>query len=349
MGTQFAWVGAPRVKAGLALIALALAVCLLASGPAQAHKLILGVNTDGIGEHPGASLDAFKQRTGRMPQIAMFYRDWNPKWSTALVTPKIVAAIGDRGAVPMITWEPTLAAGVKPRQTQYSLDNIAGGAFDDYIKRAAAEAAAFGKPLMICFGHEMNGSWYTWGVGPLGNTPDDFVRAWRHIVDIFNRAGADNVRWVWAPNVYGHGFVTGFQPFYPGDDYVDIVGLDGYNFGPTTDTPWLGFKQLFHKSYKAAGRLTSKPLIVAETSSTEKGGNKPQWIRKAIGNTLKREMPKVRALIWFNRKKETDWRVNSSQDSLAAFRHQVSKGRLSGNVGSLLDATKRPVVAKRLP
>ncbi len=330
------------------MVGMALA-CALPVSAAQARPLILGANTEGLTDHPGASLESFAHKTGEKARIAMFYRDWDPQYSTALISPKLLRSIRAAGAEPMIKWEPTIASGVPPNSVSYSLDHIAGGSFDGYIKRAAKEAAAYRHPLLLCPAHEMNGTWEPWGYSVMGNTPRDFIAAWRHIVKIFRRAGANNVRWVWNPNVYGNNDVPQFEPFYPGNAYVDIVGLDGYNFAQTTDTPWRSFQNLFGHSYKAITRLTHKPLIVAETSSTETGGNKARWIRKAISQTLPKRMPRVRALVWFDRKKETDWRVNSSKKSLSAFRREVAKGRLSGSVNSLLAASARAGVAKRLP
>ena len=105
-----------------------------------------------------------------------------------------------RGAVPLVTWEPWTLDG-----RGFSLRGIADGRFDGYVRRAARSAAAWGHPILLRFAHEMNGTWYPWGRGKRETLPGIYKAAWRHLVGIFRSAGADNVRWVWAPNVDGGG------------------------------------------------------------------------------------------------------------------------------------------------
>ena len=82
-------------------------------------------------------------------------------------------------------------------------------------------------------------------------------------------------------------------------------GLTGYNWGPVHNSPWMTFDQVFQPSYNAITRLTTKPLMIAETASTELGGNKATWI-SGIRQTLTTHMPRIRALVWFDVEKETD-------------------------------------------
>ena len=109
-----------------------------------------------------------------------------------------------RGSIPEITWEPwdtTKPLGAS--QPRYSLRNIADGKFDSYIRTWARTLAAYGGEVQLRFAQEMNGDWYPWGRGTNGNTPAEFVKAWRHVHDIFTAAGATNVQWVWRPRVRG--------------------------------------------------------------------------------------------------------------------------------------------------
>ena len=123
----------------------------------------------------------------------------------------------------------------------------------------------------------MNLSDNTWGPGVNGNTPEEFVAAWRHVVSVFRAVGATNVLWVWSPNVDCGGQCP-FDAFYPGDAWVDWVALDGYNYGPVDDVPWMSMAQIFGPSYDDLTALTTKPLMIAETASTEEGGDKAAWI-----------------------------------------------------------------------
>jgi hypothetical protein len=316
-----------------------------AAGPA-AKPVVLGANTMGMAEDTAAALDRFAAEAGRMPRIVMSYRDWNEGWSTALVEPRFIDPVVARGAVPMITWLPRLDSGDPILQPAYAPAAIAAGAYDPYIARAAGEAAAFGRPLLLRLAHEMNGSWSSWGAGVNGNAPAEYVAMWRHVVAIFRAAGATNVRWVWSPNVLGDSSspvsaaVAPFQPFYPGDRWVDFVGLDGYNWGALRGSGWRSFASLFGPSYDALAKLTDKPVMIAETASAEAGGSKAAWIR-SIPSVLRERMPRVRALIWFDRDKETDWEVASSVGAREAFRAMAGSALLSGSPRDLLALPER--------
>jgi beta-mannanase len=337
MGTR------PKIRRILAV--LSLAAMLTATGFAGATRVIaapvvLGANTAGITEDTGLALDAFAARAGAMPKIAMYYQDWNEGWSTALLNPRFVAPIVARGAMPMITWEPDLDSGEPTNQPNYSPARIAAGAFDPYIRRAAREAAAYGQPFLLRFAHEMNGSWYEWGAIP-GNSPADYVAMWRHVVSIFREEGATNVRWVWSPNVYGSGGTEPFQAYYPGDEWVDFVSLDGYNWSGLKPSGWRSFAEVFESSYQAMTELTGKPLMISETASPETGGDKAAWIREIL-TVLPTRMPRVRALIWFDRLKETDWRIDSSVASDLAFRELTAAPLFGGSLEELLGAPTLP-------
>jgi hypothetical protein len=324
-------------------------IIAMASSPSAAASavaplpVVLGMNTMGMTEDTGQALDWFAAEAGRMPRIVMSYRDWSEGWSTALIEPRFIDPIEARDAIPMITWLPRLDSGNPIQQPAYSPATIAAGAYDPYIRRAAREAAAFGRPLLIRLAHEMNGSWSSWGAWVNDNTPTDYVAMWRHVVSIFRAEGATNVRWVWSPNVYGAGLSPAsgsalpFQPFYPGDNWVDFVGLDGYNWGALHRSGWSNFASVFGSSYNALTKLTDKPVMITETASTEDGGNKAAWIR-AIPSVLQSRMPRVCALIWFDREKETDWQIASSPASEAAFRTFAHSPLLSGSVKELLAA-----------
>lgn len=318
------------VLAGLSIV---LGATCSASADAG-HPIVLGANTTGITDDTGRALSSFAARAGVTPEIAMYYQDWNPHWSTALLNPRFTDPISADGSVPMVTWAPMLDTKNPVYQSKYAPKRIASGAFDHYIDRAAREAAAYGKPFFLRFAHEMNGSWSPWGAHVGKNRPRHYVRMWRHVVSIFRREGANNVRWVWSPNIYLTKNIAPFRRFYPGDRWVDFVALDGYNWGATRGSGWTSFRETFRSGYRAMRRLTHKPMMIGETASAEKGGNKSRWIR-GIAPALD-EMPAVRALIWFDRKKETDWRINSSRSAQEAFRNLAGSAQFSGDVDSLL-------------
>lgn len=275
-------------------------------------------------------LDRFANEIGRSPAIIMWYEQWGG-WDQGRLRLREVEAVLSRGATPMITWDPwDPYAGLD--QPAYRLVNIALGHFDAYIDSWATALASVGQPVYLRFGHEMNGDWYCWCAGVNGNSAADYVAAWRHMHDRFVAAGATNVRWVWSPNIEYAGS-TAFADLYPGDAYVDWVGLDGYNWGTSkAGKAWLSFEGIFLGSYQRLLSLTAKPMMIAEMASTEVGGDKAAWIRQAFLDQLPTTFPKVRAVTWFHENKETDWRVTSSAAALAAFQEAAGSPYLQGRL-----------------
>jgi beta-mannanase len=259
-----------------------------------------------------SDLDAYSSRVGRVPAVVQTYRDMEyPMLNASQMTP-----LATRGSIPLVTVEPwDSSSGADPR---YALKNIVRGDFDAWFTAGADTARAYGKPFYLRFAPEMNGHWAPWEAGVNGNTAQEYVDAWRHVHDIFVARGAGNVRWVWGPNVFG-GSALDFTPYYPGSDVVDVLALDGYNWG-SLDV-WQTYSQVFGPSYDALVRLDLvKPVMIAETASTESGGDKASWITSAFSREISSRTPRVTTVVWFDVNKETDWRVESSTRSLNAFR-----------------------------
>jgi hypothetical protein len=277
-----------------------------------------------------AKIDEFSSLTGATPSIVMWYQDWAHDGIREF-DPAKMNAVAERGAMPMVTWEPWDHTG-GPTQSAYALRTITAGEHDAYIRGWARDAALWGKPMYLRFAHEMNGNWYPWSSELNGNTAAEYVASWRRVVDIFRREGATNVRWVWSPNIAYDGS-TPYAELYPGDGYVDWVGLDGYNWGITQPwSSWTSLEAVFDSSYNALVALTSKPMMIAETASTEMGGDKAAWIREGLLTTVPSRFPRVQAVIWFHEDKETDWRVNSSAAALDAHRAVVASPAYGGRL-----------------
>lgn len=225
-------------------------------------------------------------------------------------------AISRRGAQPMITWEPwDHRCGT--RQRSFALRRIVDGTYDAYLRCWATGMKAWEKPLWLRFGHEMNGDWYPWAEATNGNAPGDYVEAWRHVHRAFRAVGATNVRWVWSPNVVYDGS-TPLAGLYPGDEYVDWVAVDGYNWGTSrADKRWRSFEAIFGPTLAQVAAITRRPLMLGEVASSEAGGDKASWIADFFAAMRRR--PEIRAFVWFDHDKETDWRITSSETARSAF------------------------------
>jgi hypothetical protein len=286
-------------------------------------------------------LAAVEADAGKPVAIVMWYQGWGLHDGSQDFQPAWMDAVRTHGSIPMVSWEPWLyTAGVN--QPRYALRNIAGGAFDAYIAAWADASRAWGHPYFLRFAAEMNGNWFPWCERVNGNAQGEYVAAWRHVHDIFTARGATNVTWVWSPNVEYVGS-TLLASLYPGDAYVDWLGVDGYNWGTSAaGKSWQSFAQVFAPTYAALARLSAKPLMVAETASAQAGGDKATWIADALGTQISRVFPRIRALIWFNENKETDWRIESSPAAQAAFASAIAAPTYASNIYSALDTSPIP-------
>lgn len=275
---------------------------------------------------PGApwnmtALDQFERETGKHVAIVHWYQGWGAANSALNIS--LLSSVSARGSVPMITWEPwDYTKGAD--QPEYNLANIANGNFDSYIRSWANGLSAYQKPVLLRFAHEMNNPVYPWSIGVNGNTPDQYVAAWRHVHDIFAAAGATNVQWIWSPNVWWEG-QPDIEPMYPGDGYVDWVAMDGYNY--VAWGGWKSFSQIFGPTYQKLTALTSKPVMVAEVASDETGGSKADWITSMYTNEIPAQFPRIKAVVWFNEKRDANWPVGSSSQALKAYSRAVSSSK----------------------
>jgi beta-mannanase len=257
-----------------------------------------------------AQVNTFEQDARHHAGLVMWFADWA---HTSHFDAAQAAAVAARGSVPEITWEPWDATG-GTRQPAYRLERLIDGDHDGYVRRWAREIAAYGRPVRLRFAHEMNAHAYPWAEAVNGNRPGQFVRAWRRVHAIFAQAGASNVQWVWSPVA---GAVR--ADLYPGSDQVDVIGVSGFNGGSVLfGRRWRTFADAFGSALDGLHALApGKPVELAEIASAEAGGSKAAWIRGLFAEIRRR--PYVRSLVWFNLRKETDWRIESSGAARRAF------------------------------
>lgn len=259
------------------------------------------------------------------------------------------------GMTPVIAWDPFDPDGPTINQPAYKLSNIIRGDFDDYIDSWATGLAAFRRPVFLNFAHEMNGNWYPWGIGVNGNLPGEFVTAWRHVHDRFAAAGAVNVVWVWTPNEMYEDVPATVEEVYPGDDYVNWFGMNGFNWGANIrwescdcQSSWRTFNEIFDITYNRLVALADKPIMIGEVGSSEVGGDKAAWITEAFLEQLPINYPQIRAVAWFNKvatgldmvspgvveptSARVDWRVTSSPAALDAFATAVGTPYYQGSL-----------------
>ncbi len=273
----------------------------------------LGVFREGAPQNM-AFIKSFEKTFNKKPAMIMWYTDYSSDFPLEGCN-----NIYAYGAVPHIVWEPWIWGD----EEKIKLDNIISGEWDGYIEKWAKAAAAFNKTIFVRWGHEFNIEKYPWGIVNNGKDPDKFVKAYRHVHDIFTKAGATNVKWIWCFNNYSSPNTNwnDWEGTYPGDAYVDWIGIDGYNWGTTQSwSGWQSFTDMFRNQVRETSKKhPAKPVMIAEFGSAEEGGNKAQWI-KDIPAALKISMNQVKAMVLFDLKKECDWRATSCQRTEDAYR-----------------------------
>lgn len=259
-----------------------------------------------------------------------------------------LSRIRKHGSIPLVTWKPWQSRGggsaQNADQPAFALRRIIYGDYDEYIGSYAQAAKHWGHPFFLRFAQEMNGSWFPWSEQVNGNRRGEYVRAWRHVHDIFTRTGATNVTWVWTPS-QNIGKFSELRAYYPGDAYVNWVGADGFN-GYANQT-WKTFSQVFSPIYTLiASFAPNKPFMIAETACVEEGGDKASWISDALSIEAPLNFPQVRAVVWLNWQyggpRPLDWRIESSPGATEAFATAVGSPTYASNDFASADVSPIP-------
>ena len=253
----------------------------------------------------------------------------------------------EMGVVPLVGIMPwsTLVQG--QAEPVYTLERILKGYFDDGFRDCAEVVKSLGYPIMIEFGPECNGSWFPWSgawngrdedlYGDAGHPdgPERFRDAYRHVVDIFRDAGAEDVTWVFhiAADGTPKEAWNAASYYYPGDDYVDWIGASVYGRLRGNDPP-RPFDAIMKHLYPGMAALSDeRPLAILELGVSEsRFGDKADWIEQTFESINTGNYPRIRAVAWWNKIYRPDGtrsmlEIDSSPGSLAAYREGVEKLR----------------------
>ena len=263
--------------------------------PARPESYV-GAYANGVPESY-APIDSLARAAQAPLSVALYYSGWPEKFKSAFAL-----QARDNGAAPFIQIDPV----------KINLAAIVAGVYDSYLETFATSVASFGartgQGVIIGFGHEMNGHWYSWGYRH--TSPVVFVAAWRHIVTIFRQQGADNVTWLWTVNIIGtQEGIPAPAPWWPGSSYVTWVGIDGYYLKQN----WT-FASLFGPTIKAVRALTLDPILIAETGAAPAVGQ-PAKIANLFAGV---HAYGLLGCVWFDARGTQDWRLRGPA-AFAAF------------------------------
>ena len=271
-----------------------------------------------------SDITTFESQAGKKIGAELYYVGWySGAWDNVA---KQLSVLDPMGIKAMVTWQPALKNGSNP------LAAILSGSQDAIINDFAIKSKAYGKPFFLRFAHEMNGNWYDWSGALTGNSADAYVAAWRYVWNKFQAAGATNAIWVWCPNADSvpADSWNALQNYYPGDAYVDWVGIDFYGLKWGDNPPDAALDRV----YQTYGAL--KPIMVGETAAADCSNyaagttmTKAQWTT-ALFNAMAAR-PNVHAFFWFNQNNsgEADWRITSCPSPAArdAYRAGVASAQ----------------------
>ncbi|MEJ8639741.1 glycoside hydrolase family 26 protein [Streptomyces achmelvichensis] len=247
--------------------------------------------------HSMEPVHAWARAIGKQPNLIVDYAAWGDGFDATGMR-----NAWNAGALPVVSWEPH----------DTTLTRIADGASDNYVRNFATAVRTLNTPIAISFADEMNGDWEKWGTTE--TTPQEYVKAWRHIHRVFEDVGATNVIWTWSPNIIKPGTRTDLSPYYPGNRYVDWVGLIGY----FTDWDPHSFDGLFGSTLTEIDRFSREPRILLET------GAMPGRHRKGDLRALFNGVTAARSIVgfaWFDHhKSRADWRLATNPQDVAEFR-----------------------------
>ncbi len=264
-------------------------------------------------------IDRLANTAGTRPTILQYF----VKWSQAF-RPEAVQMSYAQGAMPVLSWEPWSGMEAGLDQPDFALAKIINGSYDAYIRTFASAVRDQPWPIAIRFAHEMNGHWYPWSERRSGNRAGEYAKAWRHVHDLFTAVGALNVIWIWSPNILRPVPKVSLKTLYPGDAYVDWVGIVGYATKEHTAA------EVYKPTMSALRTFTRKPILI-----TENGANpssfKDDWI-KSFFRWLPKH-PDVVGFVWFEYSLaeggSSDWRFTESPATIAAFRQGLKEVTLA--------------------
>ena len=179
--------------------------------------------------------------------------------------------------------------------------DVLNGEYDSFLQDYASVISQFGHPVLFRLGNEMNGDWCPYSGYHTAKDTMIYKEFYRYLHQVFEDAGADNVIWIWNPNGKSFPDFDWNQAvmYYPGDEYVDIIGLTAYNTGTYYQgETWTEFDDLYDSLYAEYDELFRQPMMITEFASSSVGGDKEQWIRDMFDHILAYENIKV--AVWWD-------------------------------------------------
>lgn len=179
--------------------------------------------------------------------------------------------------------------------------DVLNGEYDTYLKNYVADVKAYGEPVLFRIGNEMNGDWCVYSAYHTSKDTEIYKAFYQYIYGLFQEAGADNIIWIWNPNAksFPNFKWNDSLCYYPGDQYVDVIGMTNYNTGTYYEgETWTEFDVLYDQLYAEYLEKYEKPLMITEFASSSVGGDKVAWVSHMFEKIKNYDQLKV--AIWWS-------------------------------------------------
>lgn len=272
-------------------------------------------------------INALEARKNINFDIISFYLAWSEESVDDFPT-TLMNSVNDKNAIPMITWEPWISTLTEDGSSTETFRRIAEGEFDDYIKAFTAKLVTYDRPVFLRFAHEFDNPQYPWHISE-ENPAEDFKAAWQHVYKLMKKQGANEVIFVWNPWK-----ASNMLKSYPGDKYVDWIGVTLLNYGSLAKVgEEYSLSTLYEPFHIRLNSFTRKPVMLSEFSSVNFAGQQQEWLKDAM-NSIVTNYKEINAVVLFNSafdnnipknswydKEYIDWSIDSIQAIAEIFDH----------------------------
>ncbi len=294
----------------------------------------------------GAAIEKFQIEAGKKIAWAYFSDHWiNGEIRFPFEN---VAVCKRAGVIPYIRMSPWSEMEHNRQDPLISMQKIIDGGFDSPLRSWARSARESGTPIMIEFGPEVNGRWFPWngkwnggeistryGDPKIPDGPERFRDAYRHVIDLFREEGADDITWIlhvdaaWSPEQSWNEL----RHYYPGDDYIDWIGVSVFG-RQLPQNNWILFPKVLKSFLPQIERAApSKPILISEFGVIEDrdiADRKAIWLRQALQSVSKGLFKNVRGVTYWNSpgwlaSGRADFRITTSAETLATFRREIGQ------------------------
>ncbi|MBN9026010.1 glycoside hydrolase family 26 protein [Kaistia sp. MMO-174] len=195
------------------------------------------------------------------------------------------------------------------------LHGILTGRYDSNMAGVCSAAAKLKSPVTIRWAQEMDdkSGQFTWSAWK----PEDYIKAYRHVVDVC-RQHLPSAQYMWSPK--GE---EGLEAYYPGDNYVDTIGLSVFGYQPYDHLTMgrdVGFVERTRPGYDRV-KGYGKPVVVAELGYAGKDDYVRAWALEA--NRPHPEFPGMTAVIYFNDREVYPWPKNVGRPDWRVANHPL--------------------------